>query len=117
GGEVRERPGHDDVGPRPWGVCLTLSRFSAPRVASRSRSGRATADWKPTLRAAVENGGQRADPARRFSCSTGWPTRKASRQGPSWAYSSNSSSRRIASLVLGLATGGGIIGGLSAPSG
>ena len=56
------------------GVCLTLSRFSAPRVASRSRSGRATTDWKPTLRAAVENGGQRIRPA-------GSRVRQASRRG------------------------------------
>ncbi len=80
------------------GARVTLSRFRAPRVTSRNRSGRADADWKPALRAAAENDGQRPDPASRFSCPTRSPVRKASRQGPSCSWSSNSSSRRIASL-------------------
>ena len=80
------------------GARVTLSRFRAPRVTSRNRSGSADAEANPALRAAAENDGHRPDPASRFSCPTGSPVRKASRHGPSWACSSNSSSRRIASL-------------------
>ena len=66
-------------------------------VVSRSRNGSANADWKPASTATVENRGQRPAPARRFSCSTRSPVRKASRHGPSFACSSNSSSTRIVS--------------------
>jgi hypothetical protein len=44
------------------GVRVVLSRFSAPMVASRSRSGRASADRNPAWRAAAEKDGQRAGP-------------------------------------------------------
>ena len=80
------------------GAAVALSRFMAPRVVSRSRSGSADADRNPAMTAAAQNNGQRGGPTSRFSGPTRSPVRKASRHGPSWACSSNSSSRRIASL-------------------
>ena len=79
------------------GVWSTLARFRAPMVMSRSRNGSANTDWKPAASATVAKRGQRPSSARRFSCSTRSPVRKASRHGPSSACSSNISSTRIVS--------------------